>query len=127
MSVKVTIELNNSNISKLIEAQKQAIEMTMEAVLSDIKTSAVTPKHTGELERSGFVDTSQLEKFIVSIVYDTPYARRLYWHPEYNFCQNKNKNAQGLWMQSYLDEEKKDFIKDTYIKFFKQLSKGVVK
>lgn len=33
--------------------------MTVEAVLSDIKTSAVVPKDTGELERSGFVDTSK--------------------------------------------------------------------
>ncbi|KOF56619.1 MULTISPECIES: hypothetical protein [Clostridium] len=127
MKVKVDIKLNNGNISKLVQAQKQAIEMTMEAVLSDIKTSAVTPKDTGELERSGFVDTSQLEKFIVSIIFDTPYARRLYWHPEYNFRTDKNVNAQGLWMQSYVDGEKRDFIKDTYMKFFKQLSKGLVK
>lgn len=127
MKAKVTIKLNNSAIDTLERAQKQAIEMTMEAVLSDIKTSAVTPKQTGELERSGFVDTSQLEKLIVSIVFDTPYARRLYWHPEYNFRQDKNTNAQGKWMQSYIDGDKQDFIKETYVKFFKQLSKGLVK
>lgn len=127
MKAKVTIRLDNSAINTLERAQKQAIEMTMEAVLSDIKTSAVTPKQTGELERSGFVDTSQLEKLIVSIVFSTPYARRLYWHPEYNFRQDKNTNAQGKWMQSYIDGDKKDFIKETYAKFFKQLSKGLVK
>lgn len=127
MKSKVTIKLNNSAISTLERAQKQAIEMTMEAVLSDIKTSAVVPKQTGELERSGFVDTSQLEKFIASIVFDTPYARRLYWHPEYNFRHDKNINAQGKWMQGYIDGDKKDFIKETYVKFFKQLSKGLVK
>lgn len=127
MKVKVDIKLNGKSIDKLVQAQKQAIEMTMEAVLSDIKTSAVTPKDTGELERSGFVDTLQLEKFIVSIIFDTPYARRLYWHPEYNFRTDKNVNAQGLWMQSYIDGDKKEFIKDTYMKFFKQLSGGLVK
>lgn len=127
MKVKVKIKLNDSNISKLIEAQKQAIEMTMEAVLSDIVTSAVVPKQNGPLEESGFVDTSQLNKLIVSIVFDTPYARRLYWHPEYNFRTDKNVNAQGKWMQTYIDGDKKDFIKDTYMKFFKQLSRGVIK
>lgn len=127
MKAKVTIKLNNSAVSTLERAQKQAIEMTMEAVLSDIKTSAVVPKQTGELERSGFVDTSQLEKFIASIVFDTPYARRLYWHPEYNFRHDKNVNAQGKWMQSYIDGDRKDFIRETYMKFFKQLSKGLVK
>jgi hypothetical protein len=124
---KVTIKLNSSNIETLVQAQKQAIEMTAEAVLGDIKTSAVTPKNTGELERSGFVDTSQLEKFITSIVFDTPYARRLYFNPEYNFRTDKNRNAQGLWMQSYIDGDKKDFVKETYMKFFKELSKGVIK
>lgn len=127
MKAKVKIKLNDSNISKLIESQKQAIEMTMDAVLRDIITSAVVPKEHGILEESGFVDTSQLNKLVVSIIFDTPYARRLYWHPEYNFRTDKNVNAQGKWMQVYVDGEKKDFIKDTYIKFFKQLSKGVVK
>jgi hypothetical protein len=123
----VTIKLSNTNIETLVQAQKQAVEMTAEAVLSDIKTSSVTPKQTGELERSGFVDTSKLNELITSIVFDTPYARRLYFHPEYNFRTDKNINAQGLWMQSYIDGDKKDFVKETYMKFFKQLSKGVIK
>jgi hypothetical protein len=127
MGGKVTIKLSNTNIETLVQAQKQAVEMTAEAILSDIKTSAVTPKQTGELERSGFVDTSKLNELITSIVFDTPYARRLYFHPEYNFRTDKNINAQGLWMQSYIDGDKKDFVKETYMKFFKQLSKGVIK
>lgn len=127
MRVKVKIKLNNSAIGTLEKAQRQAIEMTMEALKTDIVTSAVVPKNTGELERSGFVDTSRLHDMVVSIVFDTPYARRLYWHPEYSFRHDKNVNAQGKWMQSYIDGDKKDFIKDTYFKFFKQLSKGLVK
>lgn len=127
MKAKVKIKLNNSAIGNLEKAQEQAIRMTMEAVLSDIKTSAVTPKQTGELERSGFIDESKLHDMVVSIVFDTPYARRLYWHPEYNFRKDKNPNAQGKWMQSYIDGDKKDFVRETYMKFFKQLSKGLVK
>lgn len=127
MKAKVKIKLNNSAISNLEKAQRQAIEMTMEVLKTDIVTSAVVPKNTGELERSGFVDTSMLREFVASIVFDTPYARRLYWHPEYNFRKDKNVNAQGKWMQAYIDGDKKDFIKDTYMSFFKQLSKGLVK
>ena len=127
MKAKVIIKFNNSAIGQLEQAQEQAIKMTMEAVLSDIKTSAVTPKQTGELERSGFLDESKLHDMVVSIVFDTPYARRLYWHPEYNFRKDKNPNARGKWMQSYIDGDKKDFVTDTYMKFFKQLSKGLVK
>lgn len=127
MNVKVDIELNNANINRLIEAHSKALEMTTEAVLSDIKTSQVVPKDTGTLEGSGFVDLSEIKSFIARIVFDTPYARRLYWHPEYNFRKDKNPNAQGKWMESYLTGEKQSFIKDTYSTFFKQLSKGLIK
>lgn len=127
MSVKVNIKLDQTKINFLQEASKKALEMTVEAVLGDIKTSAVVPKDTGELERSGFVDTSQIENMVAAIIFDTPYARRLYWHPEYNFRTDKNINACGKWMQQYVDGDKKDFIKETYMKFLKLLSKGVIK
>lgn len=128
MNVKVDIKLNNDNINRLIEAHSKALEMTTEAVLSDIKTSAVVPKETGDLEgKNSFVDLSEINNLIARVVFDTPYARRLYWHPEYNFRKDKNPNAQGKWMESYLTGEKQSFIKDTYSKFFKQLSKGLIK
>ncbi|NGT69325.1 hypothetical protein [Clostridium perfringens] len=127
MKAKVTIKLDKSKLNTLIEAQKNALEQTTEAILSDIKTSAVVPKDTGELERSGFVDLSKLDDGITSINFDTPYARRLYWHPEYNFRQDKNTNAQGKWMQSYINGDNKEFVTDTYKHFFKMFSKGVIK
>lgn len=128
MSVKVNIKLDNSKINNLIKAQKKALEMTTEAIKSDIVTSAVVPKQTGELERSHFVDTSQLDKMRTSIkVSGPPYARRLYWHPEYNFRHDKNINAQGKWMQSYIDGENKEFVTDTYKHFLKMYSKGLIK
>lgn len=127
MKANVTIKLDKSKIDSLLEIHKKALEMTTEAVLSDIRTSAVVPKETGELERSGFLDLSEIESSIARIVFDTPYARRMYWHPEYNFRKDKNINAQGKWMEAYLTGDKQQFIKDTYSMFFKQLSKGLVK
>ncbi|MCX0399602.1 hypothetical protein [Clostridium perfringens] len=127
MKAKVTIKLDRTKINTLINARNKALEETTEAMLSDIKTSAVVPKDTGELERSGFVDLSKLDDGIASIIFDTPYARRLYWHPEYNFRQDKNINAQGKWMQSYIDGDNKEFVIDTYFKFLKMFSKGLIK
>jgi len=126
MNVKVDIKLNNAKIDRLIEAHSKALEMTADATLSDIKTSAVVPKETGELERSGFVDTTGINWGYTRIIFDTPYARRLYWHPEYNFRKDKNANAQGKWMEAYLTGEKQQFIKGTYSKFLKMLSKGLI-
>ena len=123
MSVKVNIKLYPEKIGILEEASKQAFEMTVEAVLSDIVTSAVVPKDTGVLEESGF---TVIKGTVGQIIFDTPYARRLYWHPEYNFRHDKNVNAQGKWMETYIDGPKKQWIINTYNKFLKQLSKGVI-
>lgn len=130
MNVKVDIKLNNAKIDRLIQAHSKALEMTADATLSDIRTRAVVPKNTGELERSGFVDTTGINWGYTRIIFDTPYARRLYWHPEYDFRRGDgvlNANAQGKWMDDYLYGEKQQFIKDTYSTFFKQLSKGLIK
>ncbi|XZH51590.1 hypothetical protein ACSW8Q_02625 [Clostridium perfringens] len=127
MKSKVTIKLDRAKINTLINARNKALEQTTEAILSDIKTSAVVPKDSGELERSGFVDLSKLDDGIASIIFDTPYARRLYWHPEYNFRHDKNINAQGKWMQSYIDGDNKEFVTETYFKFLKIFSKGLIK
>lgn len=126
MGIKVSVKIDNVKIDRLIEAHKKALEMTADAVLSDIKTSAVVPKDTSMLEDSAFVDRTELMNSIARIVFDTPYARRLYWHPEYNFRHDKNPNAKGKWLDDYLYGEKKEFIKDTYSKFFKMLSKGLI-
>lgn len=126
MRIKVDIKLDNAKINTLEQAHLKALEMTTEAVLSDIKTSAVVPKDTGELERSGFVDLKDIKNAVARIIFDTPYARRLYWHPEYNFRIDKNPNAKGKWMEDYLSGDKQRFIRDTYSKFFKMLSKGLI-
>ena len=123
MSVKVNIKLYPEKIGILEKSSKQAFEMTVEAVLSDIVTSAVVPKDTGVLEESGF---TVIKDAVGQIIFDTPYARRLYWHPEYNFRHDKNVNAQGKWMETYIDGPKKQWIIDTYNKFLKQLSKVVI-
>ncbi|WP_418223573.1 minor capsid protein [Clostridium isatidis] len=126
MRIKVNVKLDNLKIKALEQANLKALEMTTEAVLSDIKTSAVVPKDTGELERSGFVDLKDIRNAVARIVFDTPYARRLYWHPEYNFRTDKNPNAQGKWMEAYLTGDKRKFVIDTYSVLLKQLSKGLI-
>lgn len=124
MSIKVSIKLYPDKIGVLEKASKQAFEMTVEAVLSDIVASAVVPKDSGVLEESGF---TIINNMVGKIIFDTPYARRLYWHPEYKFRHDKNVNAQGKWMETYINGPKKQWIIDTYNKFLKQLSGGIIK
>lgn len=125
MGAKVKITLYPNKIRKLQEIAQKAFELTVEAVLSDIRMSQTVPKNTGELERSGFTEID-VNKMVARIVFDTPYARRLYWHPEYDFRQDKNQYAGGLWMQTYIDGDKRHFVKETYGKFLKQLGGGLI-
>lgn len=125
MGRKVKLTLYPDKIRKLQETTQKAFELTVEAVLSDIRMSQTVPKNTGELERSGFVEID-VKKMIAKIIFDEPYARRLYWHPEYDFRQDKNQYAGGLWMQTYIDGDKRHFVKETYGKFLKQLGGGLV-
>ena len=125
MGTKVKVTLYPDKIRKLQEIAQKAFELTVEVVLSDIRMSQTVPKNTGELERSGFTEID-VKKMVAKIIFDEPYARRLYWHPEYDFRQDKNQYAGGLWMQTYIDGEKRHFVKETYGKFLKQLGGGLV-
>lgn len=128
VKVKATFVANNQNIKSLEQAQKRALKRTGEALRTEVISMQVTPKDKGILEDdNSFIDESQLEKLVISLVYDTPYARRLYWHPEYNFRKDRNPNAQGKWLESFITGEKKDWIKNTFMTFFKQEAKGLIK
>ena len=118
-NVQVTsrIELNMSVLNILDNAQRQAFEQTADATLTELRDRQVMPFDTGNLQNdSTFIDTSQSDK--VSIVSATPYARRLYFHPEYNFKRGNNANAGGKWFESFLND---DFIASAYAKLLKQI------
>ena len=117
-NVQVTsrIELNMSVLNMLDNAQRQAFEQTADATLTELRDRQVMPFDTGNLQNdSTFVDSTQSDK--VSIVSATPYARRLYFHPEYNFKRGNNANAGGKWFDSFLND---DFIASAYAKLLKQ-------
>ena len=115
---KGKINLKNNAIIKQIAIQ--SLVETANAVKNDLQRSQTMPYDTGELQnRSTFVDDSKKDSGKVSIVSDTPYARRLYMHPEYNFRKNKNKNAGGEWFEPYINGNKKDFAKKKFAKIMK--------
>ena len=118
-NVQVTsrVELNMSVLNMLDGAQYEALAQTGDATLTELRDRGVMPFDTGNLQNdSTFVDDSQKDK--VSIVSSTPYARRLYFHPEYNFRRGNNASAGGKWFDSFLND---DFIRDAYSKLLKRL------
>lgn len=127
MSVKVKVQLDQVKLKQLHQSHLQALEMTAQSTLDDIKVSQVVPKDTTALEDSSFVDITGIKRGYARVIFDTPYARRLYYHPEYNFRTDKNPNAQGEWMQAYIDGPKENFIRNAYAENFKRLARGIVK
>ena len=43
--------------------------------------------------------------------YRTPYARRLYYHPEYNFSTEKNAEAGAYWFERMKQQHKDAILK----------------
>lgn len=125
MKVKAEVKLDPNKVKQLHAAIEPSVQMSVMAVKTQINEDKVVPKDIGELERSAFMRKKSRSKY--QLVYDTPYARRLYWHPEYNFRTDKNSNAQGLWMQAYIDGDKKFYFTKAFVKFMKMNAKGLIR
>lgn len=97
----------------------KALEMTGAEVLRDLKASQTLPRRTGELTESTSLDRTQSALGRVAIVSATPYARRLYFHPDYEFSKEENENARALWFEPYLKGKKNAWVKSTYRKFLR--------
>lgn len=94
----------NKHADELEEAVLSSLDQVAEWVLSDVVERQVIPFDVGTLQNTAtFVNRDELSDGKVAIVSSTPYARRLYYHPEYNFQKKNNPNAKGRWFDDYLE------------------------
>src|SRR5690625_4541926 len=110
MRIKANVKLNPKAIKKLEEAARKALPLTMEAMKTEINNMQVVPKETGALEESAMVGVEEGRGYIS---YNTPYARRLYYNPQYNFRTDKNPNARGRWLDPFIYGDKKGWLTRT--------------
>lgn len=124
IKVNSSVKLNFSKIQKLTSAQVTALEQTAEALHTEVVQAQVFPRKTGNLQNeSTFVDRSQSSQGKVSLVSSTPYARRLYFHPEYHFRTTENANARGEWYEDWLPGgSQQDFCKKAYKELYRRLT-----
>lgn len=125
------ITFNTKNINKLNDIAKDALLDTAEAIKTDLIQSQTMPFGKTRYDKNGkvvysggtlqndstFVDDKRVIKGVVKIVSDTPYARRMYFHPEYNFNKDQNPNAGGRWFDDYISGEKRNLP----LKYFQQM------
>lgn len=124
MKIKVDVKLNPEAIKAIQDATVKALPLTMEAMKTEVNNMQVVPKEVGTLEESV---VTGVENGVGYISYNTPYARRLYFHPEYDFRQDKNPNAQGRWLDPFIHGDKKEWLEEAFGKNLKEQSGGVIK
>lgn len=114
--IKFDVKLDTSRIIAKTERQLKVGQFVLDQqVLKD--SNFFIPKDTGELERSG-VRASRIGEGIIK--WDTPYARRLYYNPQYDFSEDANPHAQGLWYEA----ARATFISD-WVRITNQAIKGL--
>ena len=125
MKVNSTVKLNTMRIRQLERAAVTALEKTGEALHTEVVQSEIMPRDTGALQNEyTFVDYSQSGTGRVSLVSSTPYARRMYYHPEYHFQKYENAFASGKWLVPWMAGGKQeDFAPDAFAKFYKREAK----
>lgn len=88
----------------------KALNKTGIDTLTNINSLAVVPFDIGTLEKSGNVlEIKDIDKAVL-IGWDTPYALRLYVHPEYNF-QNGRK---GRWADDWIRGSRTIWVLKTF-------------
>lgn len=124
IKVNSVIELNMPRLRQLTQAQVTALEQTAEALHTEVVQAQVVPFQTGNLQNeSFFVDNSESSRGKVTLVHSTPYARRLYFHPEYHFSKDENPDAKGKWFEDWEPGGKEEtWARDTYKRIYRRLA-----
>lgn len=124
IKVNSRVKLNMSKIKQLTKAQITALEQTGEALHTEVVQAQVFPRDTGNLQNeSTFVDYSQSSSGKVALVSSTPYARKMYFHPEYHFSKEENPDAKGKWYEDWIPGGRDaDFAPKAFKEFYRRLA-----
>ena len=114
---KVEIKLSSAALGRLDRIVQDAALEAVGQLRTAVNNAQVMPFDYGKMQND-FTSVVQLpdgEDIHTMLVTDTAYARRLYFHPEYNFQDANNKNAQGLWLQRWLPGgDQESFLPETF-------------
>ena len=119
---KFNVKWKTATIKGIEKAAEDSLFLTGEALHTEVVQAQVMPFDTGTMQNTA-TSVQKKEKGRVSLETTTPYAARMYYHPEYNFQKTSNSNAQGRWLDSWISGKNKDWCQKTFEKIFKKRSK----
>lgn len=108
------------NLSALDGVRREAMDAALETVSAlrgEVVTAQVMPFDNGDMQDKHTSVQQRVEgdEIHTALLTDTPYARKMYYHPEYNFQTVDNPNAQGKWLSPWLPGgANESFLLDTY-------------
>lgn len=116
-----TFRWDMAGLKKVDDHMADALAKSAYVLQDEIREEQVIPRALGTLQGEAFyVDPKTSKQGYVTLGFNTPYARRLYFHPEYHFRTDENPNAQGEWMRHWLKGGK-------YEKRFSQIFDALLK
>lgn len=120
-TVTSKIKLNAPKIKQLDRAAITSLEKTVSALHTEVVNAQVMPFKSGNMQNDNtYEDYSNSKQGKVSLNTSTPYARRMYFHPEYNFQTTENANARGNWYEPWISGKEKNFCKNAFSQFYKK-------
>lgn len=102
----VRVKTDFSNAYKKVKSKKERTQAALdEQVLKD--SNYYAPFDEGLLIGSALI-ASQIGQG--KLIWDTPYSRKLYWNPQFNFSTDKNPNAGAMWFERAKSEHLAEWL-----------------
>ena len=123
MKIAVKVRINSRVVKSMENAAFKAAQTAIEDTLTEIRNAQVMPFDTGDMQnKQTFTDVRKNGDYIdAMIIVDAPQARRLYYHPEYNFQTVNNPNARAGWFEMWDEGGKYEgFFRNAYDKNFRK-------
>lgn len=111
--MKVRVELDKRRIKNRHGSAIKQVQYTLDSQVQK-DSNFYAPRDQGTLQESSVIH-SKLGSG--EIVWLTPYARRLYYNPQYNFSKVKNPNARGLWFEAAKSNKLSEWLRLADAKF----------
>ncbi|AFE86248.1 putative minor capsid protein 2 [Bacillus phage PBC1] len=104
--IKAKMQWNTDPKVKVTKALEKAQVVLDEQVLKD--SNYFIPKDTGQLEDSSIIASRIGEG---ELIWDTKYARKVYYGVDINFHTDMNPNAQALWFEAAKSRFLSDWVR----------------
>ena len=102
---------------KIFARARRALLQTAHEVRADLQASGTMPIESGFLQNvATYVDAGRLNQDVAAVVSDTVYARRKFFHPEFNFNRAVNRSAGGRWFDAYTVGAKRGLARDVFVR-----------